>query len=142
MTTYADTSFMVSRYLADVHSAECDRRMNSHPAIWNSPLNRSELAHALHQNVFWRNMSLSEVKSAWIDFEDDCRIGIWTTIGFPDSAWTTSIALARQHGPTLGVRALDSLHVACAFELKAERFWTFDQRQARLAEAVGLNTSA
>jgi predicted nucleic acid-binding protein len=40
------------------------------------------------------------------------------------------------------VRTLDSLHVACALELKAERFWTFDDRQARLAEAVGLNLSA
>jgi predicted nucleic acid-binding protein len=40
------------------------------------------------------------------------------------------------------VRTLDSLHVACALELKAERFWTFDERQARLAEAVGLDTSA
>jgi predicted nucleic acid-binding protein len=40
------------------------------------------------------------------------------------------------------VRTLDSLHVACALELKAERFWTFDDRQARLAEVVGLDTSA
>jgi predicted nucleic acid-binding protein len=27
--------------------------------------------------------------------------------------------------------------VAAALELKAERFWTFDERQARLAEAEG-----
>jgi predicted nucleic acid-binding protein len=40
------------------------------------------------------------------------------------------------------VRTLDSLHVACALELKAERFWTFDDRQVRLAEAVGLDTTA
>jgi hypothetical protein len=32
--------------------------------------------------------------------------------------------------------------VACALELRAERFWTFDERQAKLAEAVGLDTSA
>jgi len=25
-------------------------------------------------------------------------------------------------------------------ELRAERFWTFDGRQSKLAEAVGLNT--
>ena len=49
--------------------------------------------------------------------------------------------LARRHGPTLGIRTLDSLHVACALELKAEKFWTFDERQARLAEAVGLDTN-
>jgi hypothetical protein len=31
--------------------------------------------------------------------------------------------------------------VACALELKAEKFRTFDERQARLAEAVGLDTT-
>jgi len=49
--------------------------------------------------------------------------------------------LARRHGAKLGVRTLDSLHVACAVELKAERFWTFDERQAKLAKAEGLKTS-
>jgi predicted nucleic acid-binding protein len=43
---------------------------------------------------------------------------------------------------TLGVRTLDSLHVACALELKVQKFWTFDDRQARLAQAIGLDTSA
>jgi predicted nucleic acid-binding protein len=33
---------------------------------------------------------------------------------------------------------LDTLHIACALELTAESFWTFDERQARLAKAVGL----
>jgi hypothetical protein len=37
---------------------------------------------------------------------------------------------------------LESLHVACALELRAERFWAFDERQARLAEAAGLDTNA
>jgi predicted nucleic acid-binding protein len=36
------------------------------------------------------------------------------------------------------VRTLDSLHVASALELKADRFWTFDERQAKLAKVVGL----
>ena len=37
-------------------------------------------------------------------------------------------------------RTLDTLHVACALELKAEHFWTFDERQAKLALAEGLKT--
>ena len=37
-------------------------------------------------------------------------------------------------------RTLDTLHVASALELKAEHFWTFDDRQAKLALAVGLKT--
>jgi hypothetical protein len=33
------------------------------------------------------------------------------------------------------------LHVAGAVELKAEPFWTFDERQAKLAQAQALKTS-
>jgi predicted nucleic acid-binding protein len=39
------------------------------------------------------------------------------------------------------MRTLDTLHVACALELKADRFWTFDERQAKLAKARGLKTN-
>ena len=67
---------------------------------------------------------------------------MWQSTPFPHRAWETCVELARRFGPTLGVRTLDTLHVACALELKAQKFWTFDDRQARLAEAVGLDTSA
>jgi len=30
---------------------------------------------------------------------------------------------------------------ACALELKAERFWTFDERQAKLAKAQSMKTT-
>lgn len=62
-------------------------------------------------------------------------------MSFPSRAGETNIDLARRYGPTPGVRTLDSLHVACALELKAERFWTFDERQVRLARAAGLDTN-
>jgi predicted nucleic acid-binding protein len=66
--------------------------------------------------------------------------GVWIPVSLPEKTWETSIDLARQYGPTFGVRTLDSLHVACALELKAQHFWTLDKRQARLSEAVGLDT--
>jgi predicted nucleic acid-binding protein len=59
----------------------------------------------------------------------------------PDHAFEVCADLARRYGSKLGVRTLDSLHVACALELKAERFWTFDERQAKLAKAQGMKIS-
>jgi len=59
----------------------------------------------------------------------------------PEDAFDRCTELARRYGPKFGTRTLDSLHVACALELKAEQFWTFDQRQAKLAKAAGLKTS-
>jgi predicted nucleic acid-binding protein len=107
-----------------------------------TPLNRSEVANAIHRYVFRGAVSPVHALAAWTHFEQDRANGIWTEIALPEKTWETSIALARKHGPTLGVRTLDSLHVACALELKAQKFWTFNDRQARLAEAVGLDTRA
>jgi len=136
---YADSSLLVSSYVEDVHSVEADRRMNAAPSVWITPLNRSEVAHAIHQCIFRGSLALPDAQSAWKDFQKDCKEGIWIPVNLPERTWEISIDLARRHGPTLGVRTLDSIHVACALELKAEKFWTFDDRQARLAEAVGLD---
>jgi predicted nucleic acid-binding protein len=137
----ADSSFVVSIYIQDAHSAEAIRRMSLHGPVSITLLNRTELAHALHQYVFRRQLSAFEARRAWGEFEDDCARGTWVGADLPERTWETSIDLAQRYGPTLGVRTLDSLHVACALELKAERFWTFDERQAGLAEAVGLDTT-
>jgi predicted nucleic acid-binding protein len=58
-------------------------------------------------------------------------------VSMPESVFDVCADLARRHVPRLGLRTLDSLHVACALQLKAEQFWTFDERQAKLAKAVG-----
>ena len=141
MNVYADSSFLVSGYVNDIHSAEVARRMKGRPSVCVTPLNRTELLHALSQYVFRGVFAEPDARQYWSEFEDDCAKGVWIKVDIPDEAWETSVDLARRFGPTLGVRTLDSLHVACALELGAQRFWTFDERQARLAEAVGLHTT-
>jgi predicted nucleic acid-binding protein len=142
LTIYADSSFLVSFYIQDVHSIVAIRLKTQYPSVWITALHRTELAHAIHQNVFRGKLHLPEAQRAWNEVQQDCATGVWTLVNLPEGTWETSIDLARRHGPTLGVRTLDSLHVACALELKARQFWTFDERQARLAEAVGLDTNA
>jgi predicted nucleic acid-binding protein len=139
---YADSSFVAPIYVLDVHAPEARRRMGFRPDVWLTPFNRTEFAHTLYQQVFRGRFLAAEAQRAWNNFQQDCAKGIWIPVNLPEKTWETSILLAERHGPTLGVRTLDSLHVACALELKAERFWTFDDRQTRLAEAVGLDTSA
>lgn len=142
MTIYVDTSFLVSSCIQDAYSAEALRRMRLLPSVWITPLDRAELAHAISQYVFRGHLLPLEAQRAWSDFQQDCGRGIWTLVSLPERIWETSIDLARKHGPTLGIRTLDSLHVASALELRAQRFWTFDERQAKLAESVGLDTRA
>jgi predicted nucleic acid-binding protein len=116
--------------------------MAGSPSVWLTEFNRAELANAVFQQVFLKRLTPADAAQVWSDFKRDCADGVWAWVGFPLQAWETCADLARRFGPTLGVRTLDSLHVACALELKAERFWTFDERQARLAKAVGLDMSA
>lgn len=71
-------------------------------------------------------------------FERDRIVGLWNQIDLPLNTMETCIELARRYTSQFGTRTLDTLHVAAALELKAERFWTFDDRQAKLAKAVGL----
>jgi predicted nucleic acid-binding protein len=138
VSIYADSSFMVSLYLADSHAPEVLRRMARKPRIWLTPFHESEIIHAIAQQVFRGRISRSEADQMDRYFSADLDSGVWVVSAFPDAAFQRGIALARAHVARLGTRTLDSLHVACAMELGAQQFWTFEERQAKLAKAVGL----
>ncbi len=138
MTIYADTSFFVSLYLPDRHSIEAQRQMAQHPSLWLTPLHRAEWAHALYQHVFQGKISVREAQQVQKHFEQDRRADLWVEISLPEAALETCVALAHRHVAHLGNRTLDSLHVASALELKADAFWTFDDRQGKIAKRAGL----
>ena len=138
MTVYVDSSFLVSLYLTDGHSLDSRRRVNTVSQLWLTPLHRAEWAHAAAQHIFRGVLSVSDAALFDRQLESDRTAGLWREVTLPDHALDLCGDLGRRHGPKLGIRTLDSLHVACALELKATHFWTFDERQAKLARAVGL----
>jgi predicted nucleic acid-binding protein len=138
LTIYADTSVFVSLYLPDAHSKEAQQHMAEHPRVWLTPLHRAEWTHAIGQHVFQHKITSREAQSVYREFERDREAGVWMEIGLPERALEACIVLARNRVARLGVRSLDTLHVAIALELRADHFWTFDRRQAKLAEAEGL----
>jgi predicted nucleic acid-binding protein len=142
LIVYADASFLVSSYTGDAHSIEADNMRALLSTILITPFVRVEVCAALHQQVFQKRVSLAQANTAWQDFEQDGDHGTLTRIDFPLAAFNLTVEIAKRFVPTLGVRTLDSIHVACALELGAEKFWTFDDRQVRLAQAVGLDTSS
>ncbi len=141
MIVYADTSLLTSVYLPDAHSIEADKRMAEGPNLPISPFSRAEFANAIYRQVFLERVSAIDARRAWVDFESDCSSGFLRAVLFPESAWKVMVDLVGRYVPTLAIRTLDSLHIACALELRADKFWTFDERQAKLAEAVGLDTA-
>lgn len=141
MSIYADTSFFVSLYVPDRHTPEAERRLASRPVLWMTPLHVAEWVHAVEQQVFRKASSRHEADHVIQRFSDHRRRGLWKEIAVPEGAFEVCAELAHRYAARLGVRTLDTLHVASALELKAEHFWTFGRRQAKLARAAGLRAS-
>jgi predicted nucleic acid-binding protein len=141
LIAYVDSSFLVSVYIEDIHSPVADELLRTQPIIFLTPLHLAEWAHAVAHQVFRRQISPADAHGVERQFEADRQAGLWNHGLMPESAFELCADLARRHAAKLGVRTLDSLHVACALELKAERFWTFDEGQAKLAKAEGLKTA-
>lgn len=141
MIVYADSSFIVSLYLSDSHSLEARQRVRQVSSLVFTPLHRAEWFHALGKQQFWGNLTAEKAEEFESQLASDQAAGFWRETTIPDLSFELCVDLARHHGAKLGVRTLDSLHVACALELQAEQFWTFDERQAKLAKAEGLKLS-
>jgi predicted nucleic acid-binding protein len=141
LTTYADTSFLASLYLGDSHSHTADKMLQTSTECFLTPLHRAEWFHAIAQHVFRGAITDTKAGELHSLFERDTKTGPWREVTFPENAFEVCAELGRRYAPKIGMRTLDTLHVACALELKAERFWTFDERQGKLAKAQGLKTA-
>jgi predicted nucleic acid-binding protein len=141
LSVYADSSFVVSLYITDLHSGEARHRLLSVAPLILTPFHLAEWAHALAQHQFRGSLTSADARKFEAQFTSDIAAGAFHELAVPEKAFDLCADLARQHGPMIGMRTLDTLHVACAMELKAERFWTFDERLAKLAKAQGLKTN-
>lgn len=59
----------------------------------------------------------------------------------PETAFEICIEIAHWHVFRLGARTPDSLLVASAIELRADRFWTFDNRSIRVGQSGRIETN-
>jgi predicted nucleic acid-binding protein len=139
LRVYADTSFLVSLYCADGNSAAAIARMGQlRGEFLLTPLAELELVNALQLRVFRKETSVEAAQAGLRDFEEDLRDGMYLPQAMPLDVYNRARQISARQAASLGTRTLDILHVASALQLKADRFWTFDQRQAALASAEGL----
>ncbi len=138
---YTDPSALACLYL---HQHERSRRMVAWRAGVQGALpvthhGKTEIVNAVCLAVFRGELDEQGMELAIGDLESDFLHGhlrqadvLWR------AALNRAVELSRAHTPRLGTRALDVIHVACALELKARHFLTFDERQQKLASASGL----
>jgi len=141
LTSYLETSFLVSLYTLDANSAAASAVMRA--ATGPFPLTsfcESELTNAIELRIFRREITAAQAKLARADLEDDLTSGVFHSVPTPGSVYEEALRLARRHSAHLGTRTLDILHVAAALKLSLPAFYTFDRRQAQLARAAGLGT--
>jgi predicted nucleic acid-binding protein len=141
VTRWPDSSFVVSIYVEDRHSARARRCFAEHTdALLITPFSRGEIQHAIRMCAFRREISGQEMAQALLRFEHDQGEGFFEMAEI-DFATLIDKAIRLSHRYTLthGVRYLDLLHVAAATLAKSRQFLTFDLRQAKLAKAAGLN---
>jgi predicted nucleic acid-binding protein len=115
--------------------------MATRPWVGLTALHIAEWTRAVAQHVFRKEISVREAGVVYAELELDREAGLWLEIDLEESVWEACTHLARRHGPKLGTRTPDSLHVAAALELGVKSFWTFDDGQAKLAIAEGFTTS-
>ncbi|MGH8021675.1 MAG: type II toxin-antitoxin system VapC family toxin [Opitutaceae bacterium] len=137
---YADPSALLKLYL---HEAE-SRAMTAWRAKTSGPLavthhGRVEIANGLALAAHRGYLSEPAFRAALAAVDDDFEHGRYR---LADLLWRATLARAGElscaHTRQLGTRSLDVLHVASALELGLKRFVTFDDRQQKLARAVGL----
>jgi len=80
----------------------------------------------------------AQLRVAYSRFRRVRESGVYEVAAIEASTFELARTLGERYGESLGVRALDTLHVAVAMASGAVSFGTFDDRQGRLAEAVGM----
>lgn len=139
---YADPSALARLYAHQTGSCEMVAwRGKTDGALPVTHHGRTEIVNAIAAALFRKEISPSEAEAAYGYLESDFASGHLIQA---DILWRAALnraaELSRAHTPMLGTRTLDVLHVACALELKLRHFLTFDERQRKLAIAVGLKT--
>jgi predicted nucleic acid-binding protein len=139
LSTYVDTSFLVSLYVPDANSAEAaERARHAKLPLLVTSLGEIELANAFQLRLFRKELRPAQARAAYAAFRDDARAGVLSIKPLPEAVYTQARHLALKWTAGLGTRALDILHVAAALTLEADNFHTFDARQRRLARAAGM----
>jgi len=100
--------------------------------VWE--LLRAEFMNACRLKVFWKDISEPDADRLIASFDDRLKRGQYFVPEIDRSALMSSFRHMSFSTARLGCRTLDILHVACAGQLNATAFLSYDERQRALAK--------
>lgn len=140
---YADSSFLVSCYVADANTPQAKAYLTSAGTpLAITALHELEVRNAFKLGIFRELLTIAEAVAALTNLEKDLLSGrlIRATMKWP-SVFRLATRLSDQHSAIHGTRSLDILHVAAAKIMRVEHFVSFDARQRALASVIGIKVA-
>ena len=137
---YADTSLLVSLYLADANTPQALAAVTAaaRPLILTA-WQEFEMENALQLRLFRQESTRADLDAATVHLAEDIAAGMVVPVPLPVApVLPVARQLTARHTAAYGCRAFDVFHVAVAIHLDASRFLSFDARQLALARAAGL----
>ena len=140
---YLDTSALLKLYIREQGSEAVQARIASQDLplpIWE--IQEAELINALRLKAFWKEITPAQAETQIECYQDRRRRGLYLFPEIQRSSLMNTFRRLSMATPRLGCRTMDIFHVACAVEIGATEFLTFDQRQSELALHAGLKVTS
>lgn len=141
MKIYLDTSALIKLYCIEDGSVSINTIVSENATplpIWD--LHIIEFHNALKLKVFRNELNKKEALHLSLLFMKRRKAGIYHTPELDRKEHTELCLTYTDFSTEIGCRSLDIMHVAAATLFKADRFLTFDTRQAELAKRTGFDT--
>jgi predicted nucleic acid-binding protein len=138
---YLDTSALLKLSIYEEGSEAVQQRVASQDLplpIWE--IQEAELVNALRLKAFWKEIAPEQAEAQIELFQGRRRKGLYYFPEIHRGSLMERFHRLSAETPRLGCRTMDILHVACALEIRATAFITFDHRQRELALHAGLET--
>ncbi|MFP4563512.1 MAG: type II toxin-antitoxin system VapC family toxin [Spirochaetia bacterium] len=141
MKIYLDTSALIKLYIIEDGSVLINTIVSDNAAplpIWD--LHIIEFHNALKLKVFRDELNEKEALHLSLLFKERKKAKIYYTPELDREDHTELCISYTAFTAEIGCRSLDIMHVAAASIFRADRFLTFDVKQAELADKAGLDS--
>jgi predicted nucleic acid-binding protein len=132
---YLDTSAFLKLYIRELGSEQVQAmvvRQSEPLPVWE--ILEMELGNALHLKVFRGELDADEAVHQYSLFRQRQAKGFYFVPEIRRAQLMADFRELSERTPRIGCWTMDILHVACAMQLGAQSFLTFDRRQRELAE--------